>query len=89
MEDVELKMDSKGRICLPPDIREEMGDTVIATRTPQGILIKAGRKKFIEEFNKIIATEPKRTGQPENARARQPENWPPEKMKDIWIMTHD
>jgi bifunctional DNA-binding transcriptional regulator/antitoxin component of YhaV-PrlF toxin-antitoxin module len=82
MEDVELKMDSKGRICLPPDIREEMGDTVIATRTPQGILIKAGRKKeFIEEFNKIIATEPKRTGQPEN--------WPPEKMKDIWVNEGD
>jgi DNA-binding transcriptional regulator/RsmH inhibitor MraZ len=82
MDDVELKMDSKGRICLPPDIREEMGDTVIATRTPKGILIRAGRKRgFIEEFNKVIATEPKRTGEPEN--------WPPEKMKEIWVSEAD
>jgi DNA-binding transcriptional regulator/RsmH inhibitor MraZ len=82
MEEVELKLDSKGRICLPPDIRAEMGDTVIATRTPKGILITAGRKKeFIEEFNKTITTEPKRTGEPEN--------WPPEKMKDIWVSETD
>ena len=73
-----MKMDSKGRICLPPDIREELGDTVIATRTPKGILITAGRRKgFVEEFNKVISTKPKRTGEPEN--------WTPDKMKDIWV----
>ena len=78
MDEVELKMDSKGRICLPPDIREELGDTVIATRTPKGILITAGKRKgFVEEFNKVISTKPKRTGEPEN--------WTPEKMKDIWV----
>ena len=82
MDEVELKMDSKGRICLPPDIREKMGDTVIATRTPRGILITAGRRRgFIEEFNNTITTEPKRTGEPEN--------WPPEKMKDIWVSEAD
>ena len=82
MGEVELKMDAKGRICLPPDIREEMGDTVIATRTPKGILITAGKRKgFIEEFNRVIATEPKRTGEPEN--------WPPEKMKDVWVNEAD
>ena len=82
MEEVELKMDSKGRICLPPDIREEMGDTVIATKTSKGILIKAGRRKgFLEEFNKLITTEPKRTGKPEN--------WSPEKMRDIWVSDAD
>jgi len=31
---------------------------------------------FIEEFRKIIASEPPRTGKPEN--------WPPSKMKAIW-----
>ena len=77
MEGVELKMDSKGRICLPPDIREEMGDTVIAIRTPNGLLITPGkREEFIEEFKRVITTEPERTGVPEN--------WPPEKMKEIW-----
>ena len=82
MGEVELKIDAKGRICLPPDIREEMGDTVIATRTPKGILITAGKRKgFIEEFNRVIATEPKRTGEPEN--------WPPEKMKDVWVNEAD
>jgi bifunctional DNA-binding transcriptional regulator/antitoxin component of YhaV-PrlF toxin-antitoxin module len=78
MKEVELKMDAKGRICLPPDIREEMGDTVIATRTSEGILITPGRKKeFTEEFNIAISAEPERTGVPEN--------WPPEKMKEIWV----
>jgi DNA-binding transcriptional regulator/RsmH inhibitor MraZ len=78
MCELDQKMDAKGRICLPPDIREEMGDTVIATRTSKGILITAGRRRgFIEEFNRVMATEPKRTGEPEN--------WPPEKMKDVWV----
>ena len=78
MEEVELKVDAKGRICLPPDIREEMGETVIATRTPEGILITPGDKKeFMEEFNRVMSTEPERTGVPEN--------WPSEKMKDIWV----
>jgi DNA-binding transcriptional regulator/RsmH inhibitor MraZ len=82
MDDVELKIDSKGRICLPPDIREEMGDTVIATRTPKGILITAGKRKgFIEEFNKVISAKPKRTGEPEN--------WTPEMMKAIWVNEPD
>jgi len=82
MDEVELKVDSKGRICLPPAIREEMGDTVIATRTPKGILITAGRRRgFIEEFNKAITAEPERTGKPEN--------WSPERMKEIWVSEAD
>ena len=78
MEEVELKMDAKGRICLPPDFREEMGDTVIATRTSKGLLITPGKRtEFMEEFKRVMSTEPERTGAPEN--------WPPEKMKEIWV----
>jgi bifunctional DNA-binding transcriptional regulator/antitoxin component of YhaV-PrlF toxin-antitoxin module len=77
MEEVQLKMDSKGRICLPSEIREEMGDIVVATRTPKGILIRPSKRKdFIEEFRRVITSEPERTGEPEN--------WSPEKMKEIW-----
>jgi len=77
MDEVQLKMDSKGRICFPSEFREEMGDVVVATRTSKGILIRPSKRKdFIEEFKRVITTEPERTGEPEN--------WTPEKMKDIW-----
>ena len=52
------------------------GDTVIATRTPKGVLITP-EKEFIEEFNRVITAEPERTGVPEN--------WPPEKMREILV----
>ncbi len=75
--EVQLKMDSKGRICLPSEMREEVGDIVTAKRTSKGILIQKSHKKdFLDEFRKIIAAEPERTGEPEN--------WPPKKMKEIW-----
>lgn len=75
--EVQLKVDSKGRICLPSEMREEIGDVVVAKRTPKGILIQPShRKDFLEEFRKTITSEPERTGEPEN--------WPPKKMKDIW-----
>ena len=75
--EVELNVDSKGRISLPPEFREELGDTVVATKTPEGLLLKPGRKAdFFEEFKRAITSEPKRTGKPEN--------WPPKKMKAIW-----
>ncbi|MBW1932304.1 MAG: hypothetical protein JRI56_04640 [Deltaproteobacteria bacterium] len=75
--EVRLKVDSKGRICLPPEFREEVGDAVVVRRTPKGLLIQRSMKvDFLEEFRKAITSEPKRTGEPEN--------WPPERMKGIW-----
>ena len=72
-----LKVDSKGRICLPPELRDEVGDVVIIERTPEGLLILPGEKvDFVEMFKRMIASEPPRTGDPEN--------WPPMRMKEIW-----
>ena len=71
MDMVRLKVDSKGRIRLPSEIREEMGDIVVATRTPKGILIRPSmRNDFIEEFKRVITTEPGRTGEPETGLQR-------------------
>jgi bifunctional DNA-binding transcriptional regulator/antitoxin component of YhaV-PrlF toxin-antitoxin module len=80
LEHVQLKIDSKGRLCIPPEIREQIGDIAILKRTNEGFLIMPGQaRNFIDEFRKVIASEPPRTGKPEN--------WPPSKMKAIWGTT--
>lgn len=83
MEQTEAKIDSKGRLCIPPEIREQNGDTAILKKTNEGFLIMPGQpSNFIDEFRRVIASEPPRTGKPEN--------WLPSKMKAIWSTTqHD
>ena len=79
-EQVTLKIDSKGRMCIPAEIREEIGDTATLKKTPDGYLIVPGKREdFLEEFRKVITAKHRRTGKPEN--------WPPEKMKSIWSKT--
>jgi len=73
----QLKVDSKGRICLPPELREEVGDIVILKKTSEGYIIMPSKHvDFFEEFRKTITSDPARTGKPEN--------WSPSKMKSIW-----
>jgi DNA-binding transcriptional regulator/RsmH inhibitor MraZ len=77
MEQVNLKIDSKGRICLPAEIREEIGNTATIKRTSQGFLLIPGKHEdFLEEFKKLITSEPKRKGKPKLAT--------PEEMKSVW-----
>ncbi|MEM3694186.1 MAG: MraZ N-terminal domain-containing protein [Candidatus Bathyarchaeia archaeon] len=79
MDEVQVKIDSKGRLLIPAEIREQMGetDTVILKKTREGFLIVLGKPQdFLEEFRKVITSEPPRTGEPEN--------WPPSKMKAVW-----
>ena len=80
MEQVTLKVDSKGRICIPAEIREKIGDTATLKKTPQGYLIVPGKQKDAHErLIQIINSKHDRTGKPEN--------WSPEKMKSIWSQT--
>ena len=75
-----VKVDSKGRICIPAEIREEIGDTATLKKTPEGYLIIPGKRQDpVEELRKIITSKHRRTGKPEN--------WSPEKMKTIWSKT--
>jgi bifunctional DNA-binding transcriptional regulator/antitoxin component of YhaV-PrlF toxin-antitoxin module len=77
MEQVLLKVDSKGRLCLPAEIREEIGHVAILKKTPEGYLIVPGKETdFLKEFRRVITAKHERTGKPEN--------WSPEKMKSIW-----
>ena len=71
-----LRVDSKGRILLPEEIRKELGGIVILERTKDGFLLKK-EKTFLEEFKEVISSDPPRTGEPEN--------WPPSEMKKIWV----
>lgn len=76
-EEVLLKIDSKGRLYIPQNIREQIGNVVTLKKTSNGYLILPGKpKSFLDEFRRVILSEPQRTGTPEN--------WPPSKMKAIW-----
>jgi len=76
LEQVHLKIDSKGRLYLPSEIREQIGDSAILNKTSEGFLLMPGQPtNFLDEFRKVIASEPPRTGKPEN--------WSPSKMKLI------
>lgn len=75
--ETQTKIDSKGRLYIPPEIREQIGDTVMLKKTSEGILIMPGKpRNFLEDFRKVIKSEPPRTGKPEN--------WSPSKMKAVW-----
>lgn len=78
MATIKLRVDSKGRICIPPEIREEIGETALLKRTNAGFLIAPGGKgsDFFEDFRDAILSAPPRTGKPEN--------WPPSRMKAVW-----
>ena len=80
MEQAHLKIDSKGRLCLPPEIREQIGESATLKKTPEGFLIVPGKPvDFLEEFRKVISTEPKRKGKPKLIT--------PQEMKSIWRTT--
>jgi DNA-binding transcriptional regulator/RsmH inhibitor MraZ len=79
-DEINVKVDSKGRICIPADFREEIGATVAIKRVPAGFLLVPGKKEDADEkLRRIINSKHKRTGKPEN--------WSPEKMKSIWGKT--
>ncbi|RLI23960.1 hypothetical protein DRO58_08045 [Candidatus Bathyarchaeota archaeon] len=71
-----MKVDSKGRIHLPREVSEEVGDVVILEKTDQGFVLKPGElADFLKEIKEVITSEPSRTGKPEN--------WLPSRMKTI------
>lgn len=78
MEIARVKVDSKGRIRIPPEMLEGFGGTVILRKTPDGIVVSPGEgdRDFFEEYRAVLLSAPQRTGKPEN--------WSPEKMKGIW-----
>jgi bifunctional DNA-binding transcriptional regulator/antitoxin component of YhaV-PrlF toxin-antitoxin module len=77
VEQVNVKVDSKGRICIPVEIREEIGSSATIKKVPEGFLLIPGKKEdAAQKLRKIIESKHKRTGKPEN--------WSPEKMKSIW-----
>ena len=77
MSEVQLKIDSKGRLYIPPEIREQIGRFALLKKTPEGFLIVPSKSKsFFEEFRRIITSEPPRTSKPEN--------WSPSQMKAVW-----
>jgi bifunctional DNA-binding transcriptional regulator/antitoxin component of YhaV-PrlF toxin-antitoxin module len=77
---VVTKVDSKGRIVLPREMRESLGGTVELESQGKGVVVLRSRAGKIntkrEEFKKLISKPPRRTGKPENPS--------PEVIKSIW-----
>ncbi len=77
LEPVTLKIDSKGRLCIPSEIRDEIGEVATLKKTSEGYLLIPGKQTdFLEEFRKIITSEPRRKGKPRLVS--------PEEMKSAW-----
>jgi bifunctional DNA-binding transcriptional regulator/antitoxin component of YhaV-PrlF toxin-antitoxin module len=83
------KVDSKGRIILPREIHEMLGDVVELERAgKEKVLLSktkrvriekgTGRAKGNEDLMKLLDKEPRRTGKPENPS--------PNEMKSIWAV---
>ena len=75
------KVDSKGRILLPPSLRDELGlepgDVVSLRRTKGSVLVtRGGKSDYALKFKRMLETEPTRLGKPSNPS--------PSKMKKIW-----
>jgi bifunctional DNA-binding transcriptional regulator/antitoxin component of YhaV-PrlF toxin-antitoxin module len=71
------RLDSKGRLVIPPDLREGLGDHIVIRKTEAGIILAPGKKEDrVTEFLNILESEPERTGKPGNPG--------PDKIKSIW-----
>jgi DNA-binding transcriptional regulator/RsmH inhibitor MraZ len=77
MQPVQVKLDSKGRVSIPSDLREALGEVVTLEQTKDGILVTPAKAQISKrQFRNIIVSKPKRTGRPKN--------WSPRRMKRIW-----
>jgi AbrB family looped-hinge helix DNA binding protein len=78
------KIDSKGRILLPPALRSELdlepGDTVSLRKMKAGLVVtRGGKADYLSRFKQMLETPPSRLGKPSNPS--------PSKMKKIWKTT--
>jgi bifunctional DNA-binding transcriptional regulator/antitoxin component of YhaV-PrlF toxin-antitoxin module len=81
-EQVNVKVDSKGRIYIPARIRIEIGDSVTIKRVPEGFLfIPSQKEDTTDKLRKIIHSKHERNGKPEQ--------WSPEKMKSSGTKASD
>ena len=52
-----MKVDSKGRIRLPREVRDEIGDVVLLEKVEDGFILKPGEAMdFLEEFRRTITS---------------------------------
>lgn len=77
------RVDSKGRVSLPREIHEILGDMVeLKPVGTQSVLLQRAkssinkRKSEMANFAELLDKEPRRTGKPENPSA--------DEMKSIW-----
>lgn len=78
-----VRVDSKGRVRLPQEMRETLGDIVeLKHLGKEKILMSQAKKSKLKEKNaannlaELFDTKPRRTGKPQNPS--------PEEIKSIW-----
>jgi len=76
---VETVVDSRGRILIPQQLREDLGlsqGVVVEVQKGKGAVVITPAKKKPVSWKEMYGMKPKRTGRPE---------WPtPEEIKSIW-----
>jgi AbrB family looped-hinge helix DNA binding protein len=76
-DSLNAKIDSKGRILLPPSLRDQLGlepGDVVSLKPMKGSVLLTG--DYASKFKRMLATPPTRLGKPSNVS--------PSKMKKIW-----
>jgi len=75
LSEIIARIDSKGRLVIPEDLREDFGQMVVVKKTEEGILLRPTKAKT-SKLERILDSKPRRTGKPENPK--------PEEMKLAW-----
>jgi hypothetical protein len=79
IEQFTVKIDPEGKILLPKQVQNALGNTLTLKKTAKGYILTSKQYIANEKLKKIITGTHRRTGKPHNAT--------PKEIKSIWDPT--